>query len=66
MPKASSPHPGDLPHDLIRLARRIARDCKAPGTYTITLTVPPYKSRARTAVIARVETIRALELERPK
>jgi hypothetical protein len=58
----SSSH-ADLPPALVSLVRQIARDCAAPGRYTITLEVPDHKRRPRTAEISRVERIRILEIK---
>lgn len=58
----SAIQPIDLPPSLISLVRQIARDCAAPGRYTITLEVPPHRGRPRTAVISRLERIRILEI----
>lgn len=52
----------DLPPWLRTLARSIARDCQAPGQYSITFTVSPYgRHPVETAVISRLETIRVTQ-----
>ena len=56
--------PDDLPHYMVNLARRIVRDCHAPGQYVILLDVPHYAGAPKTAVIAKQETIRTLQLDK--
>lgn len=54
----------DLPPDLLHLARRLARDCACPGTYTITLTVPPNHTQPLIAEIARLLPVATVEAVR--
>lgn len=54
--------PADLPPSLVSLVRQIARDCAAPGRYTIVLEVPDHKGRPGLAEISRLERIRVLEI----
>lgn len=56
----------DLPPDLLRLARRLARDCASPGTYTITLTIAADPRHTLTADIAKLLPITTLTGSRRK
>lgn len=63
--------PTDLPPALLSLFRQVARDCRAPGTYTICLTIPHYPASEMEATISRLETIRivshqAVERQSPR
>ena len=49
--------PADLPPQIVSLARRVARDCKAPGRYVVELTVPPHAGDKMQVEISRKETI---------
>lgn len=55
----------DIPSDMISLARQIIRDCHAPGRYIIFLDIPHYPNQPKTAVIAKQEIIRAVDMKRP-
>lgn len=56
--------PPDLPREMVSLARQIVRDCSAPGRYIIFLDIPTYPNQPKTAVIAKQETIRLMEMKR--
>lgn len=56
----------DLPPAILRLARRLARDCKSPGTYTITLTVEANPRHTLTADIAKLLPIATIDGSRRK
>lgn len=53
----------DLPPALLRLMRQIARDCRIPGRYHITIEIPASRHGPRTAVISRLEQIRVMGME---
>ncbi len=63
---AASPtaQPTDLPPHIVSLARAIARECAAPGHYTIDIIVPCYPREPVGAVIIRTDTIRIMEISR--
>lgn len=53
------PPPGsDLPAHVLSLARMIARDCSAPGEYTIKLTIPDRPGQPALMQTARLDVIR--------
>ena len=67
-PAAAEPEPpeepfGDLPPALIALMRQIARDCRFPGRYQVTIEIPASPRGPRTAVISRLELVRVLKME---
>lgn len=53
-------HPSynDIPPELLSIARSIMRDCRAPGTYAVTLTISPHKAQISAASITKLEQIR--------
>ena len=56
--------PADLSPHIISLARMIARDCHAQGSYAVNLIVSPYPSVPLQVEIKQVSTVRAATLER--
>ena len=55
--------PADLPPHIVSLARAIARDCKQPGHYTVSLDVSPHAGEPLSATITRTERLRVMELK---
>lgn len=47
-----------IPPHLIYLAKQLARECVAPGIYSITLTVPAHASSSFWIEIGRYERVR--------
>lgn len=56
--------PADLPPHIIRLARAIATECAAAGTYEITYTVPKLRVLPVSLEVRKSERIRDWEFER--
>ena len=54
----------DLPPHVLRLARMVARDCKAPGRYMVELTISPYPGVPVGAEISTLSTIRKTDIEK--
>ena len=55
--KPNAEFKSDLPPWLLSLARQMARDCARPGTYHITLTVPPHGREPIPATIYLCEAL---------
>jgi len=51
-------------HRALTVARLIDRLCRAPGEYTITLTVPSHGRAPWEVQVSRVEGIRSMEIDR--
>ena len=54
----------DLPPHVLRLARMVARDCKAPGRYMVELTISPYPGVPAETEISTLSTIRKAHIEK--
>jgi hypothetical protein len=54
----------DISPRILSLARAIARACRVPGRYTISLEIPAHPRAGWSAQIARSEMLQLLELER--